>query len=74
MIAGAMMIGAGGLIWLAGMIISGSAVISAGRQWLRDLDVPPSEVVKDKWHQTKAATAAGSAAWQQHDGMHRAHA
>jgi hypothetical protein len=73
MITGAVLIGAGGLIGLIGAIVSGTALASAGRQWFRDLEVPPSEVVKHKWGQTKAATAAGSAAWQQHNGVHRAH-
>jgi hypothetical protein len=73
-ITGAALIGAGGLIALIGVIISGTAAASACRKWLRDLEVPPSEVVKQKWDQTKAATAAGTAAWQQHNGIQRAHA
>lgn len=72
-ITGAALIAAGGLIALIGMIVAGSALASASRKWLRDLEVPPSEVVKHKWDQTKAATAAGTAAWQHHNGIHRAH-
>lgn len=74
MMTGAVLVGAGGLIGLIGVIVSGTAMASACRQWLRDLEVPPSEVVKHKWGQTKAAAAAGSGAWQQHNGVHRAHA
>lgn len=74
-ILGAVMVGAGGLIGLIGMLVSGTATASACRQWFRELDMPPSEVVRQKWGQTKAATAAGTAAWQQqHDGMQRSHA
>jgi hypothetical protein len=73
-VTGAVLIGVGGLIALTGIIVSGSALASACRKWLRDLEVPPSEVVKHKWDQTKAATAAGTAAWQQHNGIQRAHA
>jgi hypothetical protein len=69
MITGAALIGAGGLIALVGVIVSGSAVASAGRQWIRDQEMPPSEVLKHTWDQTKAAAAAGSAAWQQHNGV-----
>lgn len=73
-ILGAVMFGAGGLIGIIGMLVSGTALASATRQWFRELEMPPSEVVKQKWGQTKAATHAGTAAWQQHDGMHRTHA
>lgn len=70
-ITGAALIGVGGLIAVVGMIVSGTAIASACRKWLRDLEVPPSEVVKHKWDQTKAATAAGTAAWQHHNGIQR---
>jgi hypothetical protein len=73
-IAGGMLIGAGGLIALIGVIVSGSALASAGRQWIRDQEVPPGEVLKHTWDQTKAAASAGSAAWQQHNGIHSARA
>ena len=74
MIAGAALIGAGGLLALTGIVISGSALTSACRHYFRDLEVPPGEVLKHTWGQTKAAAAAGSAAWQQHNGIHRTHA
>jgi hypothetical protein len=77
MIIGAALIGAGSLIGITGMIVGGSALFSATRQWFRELEVPPSEVVKHKIGQTKAATMAGASAWQQHhgaNGMHRTHA
>jgi hypothetical protein len=74
LITGAALIGAGGLIALVGMIVGGAAIASAGRHWLSDQDVPPSEVLKHTWGQTKAAAAAGTAAWQQHNGIQRSHA
>lgn len=73
MITGAALIGTGALIGIIGMIVGGTALASGCQQWFRDLEVPPGEVVKHKWGQTKAATAAGAAAWQQHNGMHRTH-
>lgn len=75
MIVGACLIGAGSIIGITGMIVGGTAMFSATRQWFRELEVPPSEVVKHKWGQTKAATVAGASAWQQHhhNGVH-AHA
>ncbi len=75
MIVGAALVGAGAIIGFTGMIVGGSAMINATRQWFRDLEVPPSQVVKHKIGQTKAATVAGASAWQHHNnGVHRAHA
>ena len=75
MIVGAALIGAGAIIGFTGMIVGTSAIVSATRQWLRELDVPPTEVVKQKLNQTKAATVAGASAWQHHhNGVQRAHA
>jgi hypothetical protein len=71
LITGAVLLGTGGLIGLIGMIVSGTAMATACRQWFRDLDVTPSEAAKHKWSQTKAASAAGAAAWQRHDGIQR---
>jgi hypothetical protein len=69
MIASACLVGVAAIIGMTGMIVGGSALISATRQWLRELEVPPSEVVKQKLNQTKAATAAGASAWQRHNAM-----
>jgi hypothetical protein len=69
MVVGAVLIGAGSLIGLAGLITGGTAMISATRKWFRELEIPPADVVKQKWGQTKAATMAGASAWQQHNGV-----
>ena len=74
MIVSACLIGAGSIIGIAGMIVGGAAMMSAARQWFRELEVPPSEVVKQKFDQTKAATAAGASAWKHHNSMQRTHA
>jgi hypothetical protein len=76
MIIGAALIGAGGVIGLCGLIVGGTSMASATRRWFRELEVPPSEVMKQKWGATKAATTAGASAWQQHNGAygHRVHA
>jgi len=72
MIVSACLVGAGSMIGIAGMIVGGTAMMSAARQWFRELEVPPSEVVKQKFGQTKAATAAGASAWKHHNVMQRA--
>jgi hypothetical protein len=73
MITGAALFCAGGLIGLMGMLVSGTAMASACRQWFRELEVTPTEAARHKWNQTKAAGAAGAAAWQ-HNPIQRTHA
>jgi len=70
MVVGAVLIGVGSLMGVAGLIVGGTAMMSAARKWFRELDVPPAEVLKRKWGQTRAATVAGASAWQHHDGVH----
>jgi hypothetical protein len=69
-IVGAVLLCAGGLIGMTGVIIGGSALLSATRHWLDDLEESPTEVVRHKWHQTRAATTAGAQAWHAHNGLH----
>jgi hypothetical protein len=71
MITGAAFVAAGTLIALAGFAIGGSHLLSATRRWIREMEVPPSELAKIKWTQARAATAAGTAAW--HNGAAHAH-
>jgi hypothetical protein len=73
-VVGAVLIGVGSLIGLSGLIVGSTAIMSATRRWFRELEVPPSEVVKQKLGQTKAATVAGASAWQRHNGVQPAHA
>jgi hypothetical protein len=64
MITGAALVGAGAMLALAGLAVGGSHLMSATRRWIREMEVPPSELAKLKWAQARAAAAAGSAAWQ----------
>lgn len=62
--AAAVLVGVGGVVWFAGMVLGGSAVLGAARQWVRQLDQPPAELAKSKWQQLTAATAAGAQTWK----------
>jgi len=73
LVVGAVLFGAGGLLGLAGIITGSSAMMSACRRWFQELEVPPSDVVRHKWGQTKAATMAGAHAWQHHNNGIPAH-
>ncbi|MGI8445622.1 MAG: hypothetical protein ACR2MP_00205 [Streptosporangiaceae bacterium] len=63
-ITGAALFGAGALIALAGLAVGGTHLFSATRQWIREMEVPPTEQARIKWAQAKTAAAAGTAAWQ----------
>ncbi|HEY7146602.1 MAG TPA: hypothetical protein VH637_20370 [Streptosporangiaceae bacterium] len=67
LILGAALIGSSCVLGLTGLTICATTVIAATRKWIRQMDVPPSELARLKWAQAKAATAAGASAW--HDGV-----
>ena len=61
---GGVLIGIGGLLGFTGMLLVGSAIVSAVRQRVNQLEQPPSELAKRKWQQARAATTAGAKAWR----------
>jgi hypothetical protein len=67
LITGAGLVAVGGMIALVGLAVGGAHLISATRQWVSAMEVPPSELAKIKWVQAKTAAAAGTAAW--HNGV-----
>jgi hypothetical protein len=64
MTTGGALIGLGGLLGLTGAVIAGSALVAAARQWIHQLEQPPSEIARLRWQQAKAATSAGADAWR----------
>jgi hypothetical protein len=46
------------------MVLVGSALLSATRQWVKQLEQPPSEMARRKWQQAKVAASAGAQAWR----------
>ncbi len=71
LLSGVLLMGIGGVIGLAGLALGSSAVLAAGRRWVQQMEVPPSELARIKWAQAKAATAAGVGAWR--NGQHTRH-
>ena len=61
---GGVLIGIGGLLGFTGMLLVSSAIISAARQRVDQLEQPPREIAKLKWQQARAATTAGANAWR----------
>jgi hypothetical protein len=64
LVGGGVLVGLGGLLGFTGMVLISSALISATRQWVRQMERPPSELARRRWAQTKAAASAGAAAWR----------
>ena len=64
LITSAVMVGGGTLIVLTGLAVGGGHLLAATRQWISEMDVPPSELARLRWTQARAAMAAGAAAWQ----------
>jgi hypothetical protein len=62
--AGGVLIGTGGLLGFTGMLLVSSAIISAARRRVNQLEQPPSELAKRTWQQARAATTAGAKAWR----------
>ena len=61
---GGVLIGIGGLLGFTGMLLVSSAIVSAARQRVNQLEQPPSELAKPTRQQARAATTAGAKAWR----------
>lgn len=66
LITGGVLIGIGALVALAGLAVAGTHVAAATRAWIKELEIPPSELAKLKWEQAKTATATGVSTWREH--------
>jgi hypothetical protein len=64
LIVGGVLAGAGIMLVLAGVTIGSAHLIAATRQWVREMEVPPSERARQQWARAKAAALAGASAWQ----------
>jgi hypothetical protein len=64
LVAGGVLAGIGGLLGCVGALLVSSALVSASRRWVQQLDTPPSAMAKVKWQQARAATTAGARAWR----------
>ena len=66
LITGGVLIGIGGVVALVGLAIAGSHVVSATREWIDELETPPSEFARLRWEQAKAAAVSGAGTWREH--------
>ena len=66
LIVGGSLIGIGLALVAAGVAVAGVHLVSATRQWVQQLDVPPSQFAQLKWEQAKTAAASGANTWRAH--------
>jgi hypothetical protein len=64
LIAGGVLAGTGAMLVVAGLAIGSAHLFSATRRWVSEMDVPPSQQVRQQWARAKAAAVAGTSAWQ----------
>jgi hypothetical protein len=75
-IIGGTLFGLGVGACIAGIAVSGSAMLSAVQSWVGGMERAPSELARGTWAQAKAAAAAGRQAWtdSSNDPTQRVHA
>ena len=66
LIVGGSLIGIGVAVAAVGLAVAGAHLVSATREWMRQLDVPPSQFAQLKWEQAKTAAATGANSWREH--------
>ena len=66
LIVGGSLVGIGLALVGVGLAVAGAHVVSATRQWVQQLDVPPSQFAQLKWEQAKTAAGAGADTWRKH--------
>jgi hypothetical protein len=64
LVGGGLLVGIGSLLGLTGVALVGSALLSATRQWVQQLEQPPSVLARRRWQQAKVAASAGAQAWR----------
>ena len=61
---GLVLLGVGGVAWLAGAMLSTTALAQAAWKFVDQLDESPAEIANRRFRQLKIAAAAGSKAWK----------
>ena len=63
-VAGAALVCGGAVLGLAGLGLTTVALVNTLRDRVNRMPVPPRDLARRTWSQTKAATTAGRSAWQ----------
>ena len=62
--SGAILLGIGGVVLMAGAALAATALAQAASDWIRQLEESPSEMAQRRLHQFKVAAEAGTKAWR----------
>ena len=62
LVSGAVLVGVGGMLGATGVLLGTFAILSATRQWVKQLETPPTEMASQRLHQARAATSAATSA------------
>ncbi|RKT17144.1 hypothetical protein BX285_1508 [Streptomyces sp. 1114.5] len=61
---GVLLTGVGSLLGAAGAAMVCTALFTAGRSWVRNLETPPTALAQRALHDAKVASSAGWDAWR----------
>jgi hypothetical protein len=64
LVTGAVLVGVGGVLGATGILLGTFAVVTATRDWMKQLEVPPSEIARRRLRQARTAGAAAAEAWR----------
>ena len=64
LVPGVVLVGIGGLSGAAGMMLATYALVSASRQWVKQQETPPREMVRQRMQQARVAGSAAADAWR----------
>jgi hypothetical protein len=64
LVSGAVLVGVGGVLGATGVLLGTFAILSATRQWMKQLETPPSEMAAQRLHQARVASSAAADAWR----------
>jgi hypothetical protein len=62
LVTGAVLVGVGGAVAATGVLFGTVALVSATRQWVKQLETPPSEMARQRLHQARIAASAAAEA------------
>ena len=70
LVVGGILIGLGAVVGMAGVAVAGGHLVTAARNWMRELETPPGQLARLKWEQARSAAisaaASGAATWRDH--------
>jgi hypothetical protein len=64
LVVAATVVAVAGVTGVAGLALGTLGLVAVARGRIRELEVQPSQIAKQKWSQAKAATVAGVGAWR----------